>query len=188
MSETIVYLVRHAESAPSARVPESDWPLSETGEQQAQALVPQLGRLNIDHVVTSPYRRAMATIEPFSRAVSLPIMTEIDLRERKLTESTAEDWLALLKRVWENPTHAEHNCESNIDCQTRVVACLSRLAQTHGGRTIVAASHGNAISLMLNAIEPTFGFEGWRAMRNPDCFALRYSQARWHWLREFRLD
>lgn len=188
MSETIVYLVRHAESAPNARVPESDWPLSETGEQQAQALVPQLARLNIDHIITSPYRRAMATIEPFARIAKLPIATEFDLRERKLTEATHDDWLALLKRVWDNPTHAEPNSESNVDCQTRVLACLTRLARTHSGRTIVAASHGNAISLMLNTVDPTFGFNDWRAMRNPDCFALRYSQSRWHWLREFRLD
>lgn len=188
MSATTIYLVRHAASAPSALVPESDWPLSDAGNRQAQALVPQLAQLAIDQVITSPYRRAVATIEPFARTANLPITTEIDLRERKLTESTDDDWLALLKRVWDNPTHAEPNCESNVDCQTRVVACLTRLARAHPGRTIVAASHGNAISLMLNTIDPSFGFEDWRAMRNPDCFALRYSQSRWHWLREFRLD
>ncbi len=41
MTNTYVYLLRHAQSAPSHDVPESEWPLSPSGIEQAENLVEQ---------------------------------------------------------------------------------------------------------------------------------------------------
>lgn len=35
-----LYLIRHAQSHPSSRVPEKEWPLSERGKYQAKELAP----------------------------------------------------------------------------------------------------------------------------------------------------
>ncbi len=184
MTGTLLYLVRHAESAPSREVAEPHWPLSPRGVLQANELVSTLLPLGISQVVSSPYRRAMATLEPFAATTGTTIQIEPDLRERKLTHAPAADWQRLLERAWREPAHAEPDAESNIDCQERVLACLTRTAKRLEGHVIVAASHGNAIALMLNSIDPGFGYEQWRAMKNPDCFTLRYEQRRWHWLRD----
>ena len=47
---TTIYLVRHAESRPSAEVREPDWPLSERGREQARALVAAMQGLGIDAI------------------------------------------------------------------------------------------------------------------------------------------
>ncbi len=41
-----------------------------------------------------------------------------------------------------------------------------------GDRLPLAASHGNLISAVLRAADPAFGFEAWRALRNPDLFEV----------------
>ncbi|NJN50741.1 MAG: histidine phosphatase family protein [Gammaproteobacteria bacterium] len=180
---TTICLVRHAQSAPSDDVAEADWPLSTLGEQQAQALIETLAPLDITEVVSSPYRRAVATLQPFASHIGASIVIEHDLRERLLTLDPHADWQRMLEYHWRNPHHAEPGAESNVACEQRVRSCLTRIAQRLTGKNVVVASHGNAIALMLGAIDPSFGYEGWRSMKNPDCFRLRYESQRWHWLR-----
>ena len=59
---TRLYLVRHAESAPSPDLPEPEWPLSDDGRVQAEALVPTLAKLDISAAYSSPYPRAVDTV------------------------------------------------------------------------------------------------------------------------------
>ncbi|MGH6958734.1 MAG: histidine phosphatase family protein, partial [Caulobacteraceae bacterium] len=81
---TTLILVRHAQSAPDPALPERDWPLSGAGAAQARALAPVLAELGVEALVSSPYRRAVATLQPFADAAGLPIVTDEDLRERSL--------------------------------------------------------------------------------------------------------
>jgi 2,3-bisphosphoglycerate-dependent phosphoglycerate mutase len=46
------------------------------------------------------------------------------------------------------------------------------MAKKHNGVTLLLVSHGNAIALYLNSIEPSFGYDGWAAMKNPDVFRV----------------
>jgi len=184
-----LYLIRHAESAPDFTIEEALWPLSDTGRQQAEHLVDALAPLPITRVVSSPYRRAIATVEPFARRLGAEIHVEHDLRERNLTHGRPDaDWRALLERSWRDFDFAEPGAESSRVCQQRVHACLTRLATECPAETFVVASHGNAIALMLTAIEPNFGHAGWQAMRNPDGFRLRHDGRNWHWDRAYRLE
>jgi 2,3-bisphosphoglycerate-dependent phosphoglycerate mutase len=180
-------MIRHAESAPDPKVPEPDWPLSERGQRQAIDLVDALAPLPVTRIVSSPYPRALATVKPFALTRYLEIDLEADLRERKLTEDPNADWQALLRAAWQDFDRHEPNCESSAMCQARVRHCLSIIAARHAGETIVAASHGNAIALMLTSIDPDFGYAGWRSMRNPDAFMLSYEAGDWHWHRGYRL-
>ena len=178
---TNVLLIRHAESAPSDDLPEPDWPLSDTGLRQAEQLAGRLDGQPIDAVYASPYRRATATIEPLARLRGLAIEVANDLRERTLAEGPLDDWLGHLQRSWEDRSYKLPGGESAAECQGRVIASLRDIAERHPGQSIVACSHGNALSLFLNSIEPAFGFENWRAMPNPALYQLRYREGTWLW-------
>jgi broad specificity phosphatase PhoE len=52
---TVLYLVRHAESLPSDELPEPQWPLSERGRRQAEALREVLNGLGVGAIYSSPY-------------------------------------------------------------------------------------------------------------------------------------
>ena len=189
--KTELFLVRHAESAPSQDIPEADWPLSPAGMRQAQYLATALQSLQIDVVLSSPYARATATVEPFAQAVGLSVQVITELRERKLTDgfrSQQDDWLAILQRAWADFSFALPQCESGYACQQRICQCLAHLVANHPGQTLLICSHGNAIGLYLNSIESSFGFESWAAMQNPDVFRITYEAGKPLWHKSFTLS
>lgn len=171
---TRIILIRHAESQPSADVPESEWPLSERGVAQAHVLIDLLAAECIDAIVSSPYLRARETVRPLAAARGLRIATISDLRERKLVPGHDPEWERHLRRAWRDFDYALPDCESGNMCQIRVRRALQTLARAHVGQTVIASSHGNAIALFLNTIDATFGFDRWRAMKNPELFAIHW--------------
>jgi len=172
--ETTVFLLRHAESAPCRDIPELEWSLSAEGEKQAIILPDYLISLNISRIFSSPYRRAVATVAPFAENVGLEVEIVSDLRERKLKDGSNDDWLVILKRSWADFNFSLPNCESGRACQERVKHCIEGLVAGNSGRNILVSSHGNAIGLYLNSLDPSFGFDDWASIRNPDLFKIVY--------------
>lgn len=180
-----IYLVRHAESQPDAGIPEPLWPLSMRGRMQAQELASFLKEIEPHHLYSSPYPRAVDTLRPLADQLNLEIKLDFDLRERKLTEGFRTDWLELLQRSWSDFEFALESCESGRMAQTRVVESVRRIAGCHAGLRVVLASHGNAIGLVLNQARPSFGFEQWRGLRNPDVRQVKVVDGTIEWIQDF---
>jgi len=188
LTQTIVYLLRHAQSLPDQEVAEPEWPLSDTGVEQALALVEPLNKLEIDRIFTSPFRRAIATISPYCSGNDLAFEINEDLRERKLKEqSMLDDWQDLIERAWDDFDYALLNCESGYSCQNRISNCISSLVTTHPGDTLLISSHGNAISLYLNKLDSAFGYAGWQSMKNPDLFRIIFTGDSPDWDKAFSI-
>jgi 2,3-bisphosphoglycerate-dependent phosphoglycerate mutase len=190
MQTTTFFLLRHAESAPDRTLPEADYPLSSRGEAQSQALILVLGQLGIERIVSSPYLRAQRTVLPFANQAGLKIEIDPDLRERKLAEGIIVEWETLIRRAWADPSFRAPGGESGMESQRRIATCIQRwivdmALESSPTTTLLFSSHGNAIGLYLNLIDPTFGFENWRAMRNPDLYRLVYQDQQVTWDREF---
>jgi len=170
----MLYLLRHADSISSPDRPESDWPLSETGKKQAEALVDRLADCRIDALYSSPYRRAVATVRPLAEARDLPIRTDARLRERELTDQWLDNHLEALRRVWSDFDLVLPGGESSAECQRRVAEAVGDLRAYHAADArVLVCSHGNAIGLYLNRLDSSFGFEAWTEMQNPDLFAIQ---------------
>ena len=185
---TTVYLLRHAESQADPHIPEPDWPLSGRGCQQAELLPTHLAPLAIDVIYSSPYVRAVATVTPFAQATGRVIKRVDDLRERKLTPGSVANWLDLVKQSWRQFDFAFPHCESSAQCQARMVRTLRQLVQARAGNVLLVSSHGNAIALYLHALDPSYGFENWVAMRNPEVFRIYYHGADPVWDHAFTLE
>ena len=168
------YLLRHAESAFDPSLPESDWPLSPLGETQARSLVSSLEALGINGCISSPYLRAVRTVKPFAVHSGLEILKESGLRERKLSETLIPNWLEILQRAWSDFDFALPGAESSRQCQQRMVQSIKAWLSQKPGKTLVFSSHGNAIALFLNALDPKVGFEEWKGLRNPDIIRVEW--------------
>lgn len=184
-SKTAFYLLRHAESAPDRTLPEADWPLSLRGAGQARALVPRLQGLGITRLISSPFLRARQTVAPFANQAGLEVVIEEDLRERKLAEGYNVDWEILIRRAWTDLSYCAPGGESGLDCQKRVAASVARWMERCPGDTLLFSSHGNAIGLYLNLLDPAFGFDEWSTMHNPDLFQLHWQAGQAIWERGF---
>lgn len=178
-----MYLVRHAESQPSAELAEADWPLSTRGLAQAESLVAMMRGLGIGAIYSSPYLRARGTVAPLAAALGMAVSSVDALRERTLGSYIAGGHIAMLERCWADASFAPPGGESNLACARRVSQAIAELAAAHAGEPIAVASHGNALALYLQTIDPSFGFEQWRAMRNPDLFHVVHDGERATWSR-----
>ena len=99
---TALYLVRHAQPVYQGyqETPELA-PLSEKGRADSERLADFLQGKGIEQIYSSPYPRAVQTLEPLARRLGLPIELEPDLRERTVG-SWVEDFSAFARRQWED--------------------------------------------------------------------------------------
>jgi broad specificity phosphatase PhoE len=171
----VIVLVRHAEAvAPSdPRFEENDRPLAVAGRRDAERLADQLADEAVDAIYSSPYPRAMQTVEPLARRVGAEISLIDDLRERLLSRGALPDWRKRLQRSWTDFGYALADGESSAEAQRRVTEVLTALRRRHPGPRIVVASHGNLIALALHVIVPDqVGYEFWAAMPTPAVYRL----------------
>lgn len=160
-------LVRHCET-------DGQWPdaaLTARGREQADALAAFLAAHPIDRIVSSPYARARASIEPFARRTGLAIAIDDGLAERRLSREPIAHWREVVERSFSEPDLRVDGGESAAETRARGWAALQGVL-ARGDRLPVVVSHGQLLSLVLHAIDPSFGFAGWAAMSNPDVFLL----------------
>lgn len=167
MKESAVILIRHCES--SGQHPEA--PLTDTGCAQALELAERLAELPIDRLVSSPYARAVATVEPFAQRANLPIELDPRLAERRLSPEPIDHWRDVVRRSFDDPDYGIPGGESGRETLLRGWAAISALLDGRH-RLPAVASHGQLLSLVLHSIDPAFGFAGWEALRNPDVYLL----------------
>lgn len=176
-----LYLVRHAQSAPSTGVPDPQWPLSDRGRRQAQQLAGVLDALGIEEVHTSPYVRCRDTIAPFVAAAAVPIHEHDDLRERRIAPTVIDNFAEVWQRSWDDFSFALPGCETSHSTQQRVHQTVTRICAGTAATTLAINSHGNALSLLLNHADDRFHIERATAMRNPDIFRMSYRDGALTW-------
>jgi len=90
----LLYLIRHAQSQRNAGVPGApvDCGLTELGQCQAAAAAQRLAELGVDHVVASPYIRALETADLIRRATGAPGSVVPLLREHHVDAWGEVDW------------------------------------------------------------------------------------------------
>jgi 2,3-bisphosphoglycerate-dependent phosphoglycerate mutase len=180
-----VILVRHAQPVPSGTPGwedrDNERPLDAAGRRAAEELAEELEPFGLLAIYSSPYARARQTVEPLARRRELPIQELTDLRERLLNpDAPRDDWRELLEHSWADPDYALPGGESGRMAQRRALAVLDLLRAHHpdGGRLLVA-SHGNLISLILQALEPDVGVEFHLAMPMPALYHLEHDGIGW---------
>lgn len=168
----LFYLIRHAESTPFGS-------LTQKGLDQADRLVVHLRPLGITKIFSSPHTRAVQTISPFARAMDIEIQEIEDLREREVSKDVIPDFLEVIRKSWDDLDFCLPGCESARQCQVRVVDAMNQIADEYPGEKIAVSSHGNAIALLLNHIDPSFGFPEWKALGNPDVRKVSRRDGQW---------
>lgn len=177
-----VLLVRHAEPMPfgTPDLHDDDRPLTDAGRSAADELAAELDGWELTAIYSSPYERAVETVTVLAERRGLPVQLIDDLRERRLSPEPHDEWRVTLERSWSDADFELPGGESGRTAQRRAVAILDLLRTRHadGGR-IVLGSHGNLISLILQALQPEVGYDFHMAMPMPALYRLTHDGLRW---------
>lgn len=170
-----IYLVRHCQATGQ----EAAAPLTETGIQQAEQLVSFFEGMAIDRIVSSPFHRAIATIQPVATKRSIQIELDQRLEERVLSSQHMDDWLDRLRDTFQDLSLCYEGGESSLTAMQRASEVVDELL-TSEDQHIVIVSHGGLLSLLLKSVDDRFGFSDWQQMSNPDVFLLTCTDTERH--------
>ena len=161
---TQLYFVRHAE--PNYQNHDDvGRELSPRGQADCRLVTEFLMDKGVDAILSSPYRRAVDTLQPFAETVRLPIEHVPDFRERRIDDSWIEDFDGFCRRQWADFAFHLPGGESLLEVQARNIAAVERVLSAYDGRCVVIGGHGTAISTVLNHYDPAFGYEQFEAIR-----------------------
>lgn len=121
--------------------------------------------------MSSDWRRAVESIEPFAERSGLVIEPEARLRERVLAADPLPDWRAALERSYRDLDHRWSGGESSREARTRGLGVIEAFGGD-GCRRPLVVTHGNLLSLILGAVDPSLGFAFWHELTNPDVYVL----------------
>ncbi|SEO41645.1 histidine phosphatase family protein [Paenibacillus sp. OV219] len=176
---TKLIFVRHAEST-GPFVPELDRTrgLSERGQASLIRMGEMMGEVQIDHVVSSPYQRAMLTVQGLADARGLPVVCYDALRERQLHGSeyplAGEEFHGAIQQSFEDKHFALPGGESFEEAQQRALPVIKQLLREHQGQTVVIGTHGNIMVMLLNAFDERYDYTFWRSTTMPDLYEAEF--------------
>lgn len=165
---------------------QTDIPLDETGEAQADYAARRLATLRPDVIFSSDLIRAQATAAPLARLTGVAVALDKDLRERfggdweGLTDEEIGERYPAERASWNPP-----NGEATAVVADRVRGALGRIsASLAPGQLAVVVSHGAALRLgmerLLGLPEEAFGALG--PLSNCSWSVLARRRDRWRLL------
>ena len=185
MTATTMLVVRHATPTLLAvgSLPEVDNErgLSAEGHRAAADLAVRLHMAPITAIYSSPYRRAIETIEPLAARLKLRVRVRDDLAERWLADRILEEeeWLDAYRRTWDDIDFRPQGGEARRTTQDRAHAALADFRRQHAGETVVVSSHGGLIGCLLRAMDEDMTFERALEMPMPALFELTDETGEW---------
>lgn len=168
-----LYIIRHCQAAGQ----EADAKLTELGEQQALELARFFNDVLIDRIISSPYSRAVETIQPLAVQKQTPIKTDNRLKERVLSTSHLPDWMEKLEATFHDSTLKYENGESSDEAARRILNVVDEVLESEA-ETVILVTHGNLMSLLLREYIRDFGFHEWKQLSNPDVYVVEMGEGK----------
>lgn len=162
-----IYMIRHCEA--EGQAPEAK--LTDKGIQQASDLAAFFEKRKVDRIISSPFKRAIQTIQPLADERDIVIEMNHQLSERVLSTRNMPDWYDKLRDTYENLDLKYEGGESSREAVNRVIEVVDEVLKSDAENTIIV-THGGLLSLLLNHYDKNFGFEQWATLRNPDVYLL----------------
>lgn len=162
-----IYLIRHCEA--EGQEPEAH--LTDNGIHQANDLAAFFEKRKVDRIISSPFTRAIQTIQPLASERVIVIEMKNQLSERVLSTRNMPDWYDKLRDTYENLDLKYEGGESSREAAKRIIEVVDEVLKSDAENTILV-THGGLLSLLLNHYDKNFGFEQWATLSNPDVYLL----------------
>ncbi len=162
---TKVFFIRHSEPDYSNH-DDLLRPLTAKGIQDRKIATDYLEDKKIDIVLSSPYKRAVQTLEDFADKFGFKIETIEDFHERVVGGEWIDNFLDFSKNQWADFDYKLEGGECLHDVQARNIAALKEVLRKYEGKNIAIGTHGTALSTIINYYDKSFGYADFEKIRN----------------------
>lgn len=175
---TFIYMVRHGESPKGGGENERTRGLTEKGKLDVHRITQLLKEEGIEVFVSSPYKRAILSVQDLAACSGKEVIVFEDLKERIfLNEDDRipdKELYPLLKKSFSDSTFALTGAESNADCQKRAVTVLNELLTTYQGGKVAIGTHGAVMALMMGYYDSQYDLDFLLHTSKPDIYRMGF--------------
>ena len=176
---TFIYFVRHGES-PKTEGNERTRGLTDKGKSDALIITNLLMDEGIDIFISSPYRRAILTIEDAAKITNKEVLVFEDLRELVFI---AEDKIypdtelrSLVTRMFSNQDFYLPGGESINYCLDRAITVFKSILTKYKDKKIVIGTHGLIMTLIMGYYNPHYNLEFLMKTTKPDIYRMEFKE------------
>ena len=166
-----IYLMRHCQ----AEGQDAGCRLTDKGKEQSIELMHFFQEIPLDRLISSPYKRAQDSCRPIAEDKQIVLEEDIRLSERVLAGQDLPNWLQLLEESFLDLDKKLEGGESGAEAGARGLEVIEE-AISGPGTHIGIMTHGNLLTLMLQQLNPEYGFSAWKSLTNPDVYHVRINQ------------
>jgi len=174
---TNIYLVRHAESL-FVKGQEESRELTDKGLNDSICITDILLNESIDHITSSPYKRAIQTVIGIANSLQKEVVLDDRFKERTLASDdyVFKDHQSAVEYAFKYPSKHFPGGESNNEAQTRGIDALKEFVKCHQGENIVIGTHGNSMVCIMNYFSDHFDYQFWKSTTMLDLYKLTIDQ------------
>lgn len=171
---TTLYFVRHAQPNYENHN-DLTRELSPKGLEDRHRVTRLLADVPVDAVLSSPFKRAVDTVQPLADSRGLPVRTVEDFRERRIADTWIEDFAAFCQAQWADFDYKLADGESLREVQNRSIAVLQAVLREYPDQTVIIGTHGTALSTIINHYNPAFGYADFEKIRMLMPWVVRFT-------------
>ena len=178
---TEIYLVRHCHSEYSSPEDEEIRGLSERGYKDVLTVTELLSEAGIQVVCSSPYARAVQTVQGIANLIGVSIDLDERFRERDFAELgyAVEDRLGVMVRGLSEPDFTFPGGESNRDVELRGIGAMNHVLGKYRGKKVAVGIHGGIMTLIMRHFDSRFDEDFLRHLPKPDIYSLTFEHDRY---------
>ncbi|NOU96612.1 histidine phosphatase family protein [Paenibacillus sp. LMG 31456] len=177
--KTFIYMVRHGES-PKTDGNERTRGLTDKGRLDAHIITELLKDEGIDTFVSSPYERAILTIEELARSLGKEVLAFEDLREIVFLSDdkilSEQELYPSVKKMFSDPDFSLPGGESITICQNRSIATLKKILKKYKGQKVVIGTHGAVMTLMMGYFDSQYDLDFLLKTSKPDIYRMEFNE------------
>ncbi|SOC41571.1 histidine phosphatase family protein [Ureibacillus acetophenoni] len=166
-----VYLVRHCQAAGQEMQAE----LTEEGKKQAKELMRFFEKRNIKHIISSPFTRAIQSIQPTADSLGLQVEIDERLSEHKLISKNLNDWL---ERIKESVSDRELKMAGGVSSREIAKSGMEVFETAKDGT--VLTTHRNTLGLLLMQVHGMQGLKEWAGFSHPDVYEVKVKNGNYY--------
>lgn len=176
---TCIYMIRHGES-PKTEGNERTRGLTEKGMSDACSVTELLKDEGIDVFISSPYQRAILTLENLAKTMGKEVIVFEDIKETMFAGDNRivpnQELYPAVRKMFADPELSLPGGETIAACYNRSMAILKHILHAYKGKKIALGTHGIVMTLMMRYFDSRYDVDFLFQTSKPDIYKLELSE------------